>query len=239
MGEQMDSKKIFTICDLILTFSWIILFLFSLGGLVNLNKNPFNLIDSIILSLFIISYLVRFFMSKNKKKFFLSNFFEFLSIIPLNLLNIGILAKSNRVLRIFTLLAKLGHKRSSVLYSNGFIYTLYTSMCIIFVGSGFFSVAENISYSDSLWWSIVTMTTVGYGDIVPKTFMGRIIATITMLFGIGFIGMLTSTITSYFRNKRTHQHSTMLVSQKELEKMNSKIEELNTIIKDLSEKTKL
>lgn len=52
--------------------------------------------------------------------------------------------------------------------------------------------------ADALWWSIVTCTTVGYGDISPSTLPGRIIAVFLMIVGIGLISMLTGTITTYF-----------------------------------------
>ncbi len=49
-----------------------------------------------------------------------------------------------------------------------------------------------------LWWSIQTVTTVGYGDIVPTTTSGRLIASIVMLTGIAFLTVITATITSTF-----------------------------------------
>jgi len=51
---------------------------------------------------------------------------------------------------------------------------------------------------DALWWSVVTITTVGYGDISPETFGGRLVAMFVMLLGIGVIGMLTGIIASAF-----------------------------------------
>src|SRR4029079_6524522 len=51
---------------------------------------------------------------------------------------------------------------------------------------------------DGIWWAMVTVTTVGYGDIYPKTIDGRIIAMVVMLFGIGFLSVLTATVASYF-----------------------------------------
>ena len=55
---------------------------------------------------------------------------------------------------------------------------------------------------NSLWWTIVTMTPVGYGDMAPQTFAGRIFAIIIMLSGISFIAIVTGTISSIFTSKR-------------------------------------
>ena len=55
---------------------------------------------------------------------------------------------------------------------------------------------------NSLWWTIVTMTTVGYGDMYPQTLLGRIFAIIIMLSGISFIAIITGTISSIFTSKR-------------------------------------
>jgi voltage-gated potassium channel len=49
-----------------------------------------------------------------------------------------------------------------------------------------------------LWWAVQTVTTVGYGDIVPEHTSGRIVATVLMLFGIGFLTVVTAVITAVF-----------------------------------------
>jgi voltage-gated potassium channel len=54
------------------------------------------------------------------------------------------------------------------------------------------------TFGDSVWWSIVTITTVGYGDTVPETGVGRVIAAFLMLAGLAILGVLAASLASYF-----------------------------------------
>jgi voltage-gated potassium channel len=59
--------------------------------------------------------------------------------------------------------------------------------------------SEFATVGDALWWGIVTLTTVGYGDIVPKTPTGRWVAVVIMLTGIAVLGLLAGSLASFFR----------------------------------------
>lgn len=74
---------------------------------------------------------------------------------------------------------------------------------LVLIGAGALDYFEpSIGYIDALWWSIVTMTTVGYGDISPATAGGRIVAGVIMFIGIGIIGTFTATIAGIFVEKK-------------------------------------
>ena len=64
---------------------------------------------------------------------------------------------------------------------------------------------EQMDWENSIWWTIVTLTTVGYGDVSPKTSMSKILAILIMFVGISFLSMLTGTIATYFLNKKKNE----------------------------------
>jgi voltage-gated potassium channel Kch len=62
---------------------------------------------------------------------------------------------------------------------------------------------------DALWWCVATVTTVGYGDIVPVTGLGRIVAMVYMFFGITLITTLLAVVTNTFYKKRVEKGETI------------------------------
>jgi voltage-gated potassium channel len=60
---------------------------------------------------------------------------------------------------------------------------------------------------DGVWWAVVTVTTVGYGDLYPKDVEGRLIGIVVMLLGIGFLSVLTATVASNFIQADTSDES--------------------------------
>jgi voltage-gated potassium channel len=98
----------------------------------------------------------------------------------------------------------------SILKHHGLFRVLIAATSTLFVGAWLVLLFEenakgsNIhSYPQALWWAIVTVTTVGYGDRYPVTEGGRAVAVVLMLVGIGLIGVLTATVASVFIKEHT------------------------------------
>ena len=64
------------------------------------------------------------------------------------------------------------------------------------------------SIGSGLWWAVQTVTTVGYGDHVPKTTAGQILAAVVMLLGIGFVTVITASITGAFVEQTRKKQAT-------------------------------
>ena len=99
---------------------------------------------------------------------------------------------------------------SSILKHHGLFRVLIAAAATLFIGAWLVLLFEekakgsNIhSYPDALWWAIVTVTTVGYGDRFPVSAGGRAVAVVLMLVGIGLIGVLTATVASVFIKEHT------------------------------------
>ncbi|MFG6121491.1 potassium channel family protein [Thalassobacillus sp. B23F22_16] len=132
----------------------------------------------------------------------------------------------------------------SVLKTNNLDRVFTISVVLLFLSTvliRYFEPGIN-SYGDGLWWSIVTTTTVGYGDISPASVGGRVIAVVLMLVGIGLIGMLTGSITTYFVKERKSKHPTVQFVQKELDRYEEltadDMHRLSVVLEELSHEKK-
>ena len=61
------------------------------------------------------------------------------------------------------------------------------------------------SYPTSLWWAVQTVTTVGYGDVVPEDGPGRAVAAVLMVVGVAFVSVLTATVTAALVDRRRRE----------------------------------
>ena len=146
---------------------------------------------------------------------------DLLACIPnVDALRVGRLV---RVLRIIRLLrgVRIGHRVYELLVQNkpksAAVSVLFTTLLLVTFGSIAILIAEephtgaNIKTAqDAVWWSVTTITTVGYGDRYPVTTGGRVIAMGLMICGVGLFGTLSGLVASIFLGPREDRESAEL-----------------------------
>ncbi len=181
--------------------------------------------------LFTIEYIARVYIVTNKKNYVFSflGIIDLLSVLPtyLDLFLTGahslMVIRSLRLLRVFRVLKLarfVGESQSLVnaLKASRYKITifLFTVLTTIVIAGTLMFMIEGPEYGftsipRSIYWSIVTMTTVGYGDIAPQTEIGQALASLIMLLGYGIIAVPTGIVSSEMINvKRKEKLSTQV-----------------------------
>ena len=172
---------------------------------------------------------------REKRKAYVLSFtglIDLLAILPYLLQLVGLSADMRmlRVLRLARLL-KISHYTSaledlmSAIYSErkAFLAALYLLVLALFLSSSLIYVAENevqpdvfSSIPETMWWSIVTLTTVGYGDVSPVTAIGKLIGAATAMMGVCSIALLTGIIGAGFSNQMAKKKAAVALKVSEV-----------------------
>ena len=143
--------------------------------------------------LFVIDLAFRYFMTTNKKHFFRKNWLDTITVAVPQF-------RALRALRAFTSDGVLSKGKG--FFSGGAVATaVLGTVIILWVGSLSVLVSERSAAGaeiktlpDSLWWAFETITTVGYGDFVPVTWLGRSQAVLIMLVGVSLLGVVSASL---------------------------------------------
>jgi voltage-gated potassium channel len=192
----------------------------------------FGIADYTVWAAFAAEYVFKFFLAVEKGRFVRTHLLD-LALVAVPILRPLRLARLLRFIRLGRVVLVLGtslKRTRAVLTHHGLHFVLLAVTGIIFVGAGLEVALERSakgasihSFGDALWWAMVTVTTVGYGDKAPVTGAGRWVAVVLMLTGIGLVGVLTATFASFFIQQ---QHT------EELSEVKAQLQE----IKDLLER---
>jgi voltage-gated potassium channel len=85
------------------------------------------------------------------------------------------------------------------------------------------------TFPEALWWAVSTVSTVGYGDVVPESGAGRIVATVLMLTGLGLLPLITSVVVSILVSQRSRE-----AREEELRDLHQILERLDAIDRRLA-----
>ena len=222
---KSDTKlgKLFDICLLILiVLSTFIVMMESVQVFDVKLHNVFVILEIIITAFFTVEYVLRIMTIKNKKDYIFSFFgiIDFLAILPFYLslfipiTKYFLIIRMLRMLRIFRILNLLdfmndGYFIVTALKNSSrkiYIFLLFLIIFSVIVGSMMFMVEGHRegfeSIPQSIYWAVVTVTTVGYGDVSPGTPLGKFLSVLLMLAGYSIIAVPTGIVTAEMRNKR-------------------------------------
>ncbi len=176
-------------------------------------------IDFFICLIFLSDFFYRLYHAKSKLRFLRWGWIDFISSIPmLNIFRTGNMFRIVRVLRLLRAFRSIKILLKYLMRNRGknTFVTVAAVSCLITMSAAILilnvekedSNANIKTPSDALWWSIVTITTVGYGDRYPVTDTGRIIAAVLMTAGVGLFGTFTGFVASMFVEPDIEQEKT-------------------------------
>lgn len=204
--------KLFNILILILSvyvlISLLVSVIFELSEELNI---LLGYIDNFICIVFLVDFWIRFKKADNKLEFMKWGWIDLIASIPfLDFARAGRVIRLIRLVRVFRALKSTKliyehiaqNKKQSVLTSVALISILMIIFSSIAILQFEKDINSNIKTAeDAIWWSYVTITTVGYGDKYPITTEGRIVGAILMTTGVGIFGTFTALVSSWFIQK--------------------------------------
>jgi len=186
--------------------------------------------------LFTIEYILRVYSAKNRKKYIFSfmGIVDLLAIIPTYLMFIyppirylldirvirlirifRILKLSNYVKGAYTMQIALRSSRPKII-----VFLLSVSIVVILVGTLMYIIEgpENgfNNIANSIYWAVITLTTVGYGNIVPVTAMGKVLASCIMILGYAIIAVPTGIVSSELTKNRSSKKQDKIIEKEEI-----------------------
>ena len=217
--------------------------LFALGALavqtlVRLDPSTVGILayaDNGVCALFFLDFIISLVRAENRARYFIRwGWLDLLSSIPMvDALRWG------RAARVFRILRVLRGVRSAKILSefilrrraqSAFLAAMLVSILLIVMASIAVLQLEtspdaNIKTpEDALWWAIVTITTVGYGDKYPVSSEGRLMAGFLMVVGVGFFGVLSGFVAAWFLKPQTQKR------ENEIEVLAGEIRQLRELV---------
>lgn len=162
-------------------------------------QGPLEVVNIAVWVVFAVDYGVRLLLATARRAWFVKNFADFL-IVALPAL------RPLRLLRLVTLLQVLNRTAGGAVRSRILTFAVGSTALLIYIAALAVLEAERAggaitTLGEALWWAVVTITTVGYGDYAPVTTTGRFVAVGLMVGGVVLVGVIVGTLSSWIVEK--------------------------------------
>ena len=183
--------------------------------------------DWCIWTIFVVEYGVLLILAPDRRRYIAGNWVN-AGIIALSfpllpaVMGFVRLVRLTRILRLFLVVAKGLRTMKLIVSQRSFVYVLSVTAVLVVVAAQLLHMLEPTpgGFSDGLWWAVVTTTTVGYGDITPKTAAGRLVAVMLMLASTALIATVAASVSAYFVGaERTEEYEDIKARLKRIERM--------------------
>jgi voltage-gated potassium channel len=175
------------------------------------DRPEINAAELILTGLFVLEFGSRILAARSRLDYLKGHWIDVIALAPpIRIARPLRLLRLLRLVRAFAGIYRAGLHLNGLARHKGFAWLLLAWLGVMALCSAWMYIAEHgINKAvdnpfDALWWGVVTLTTVGYGDVTPVTTEGRLAAMALMLLGIGLFGAITATITSYLLSRDSH-----------------------------------
>ncbi|GAB7046669.1 potassium channel family protein [Catenuloplanes indicus] len=187
----------------------------------------------VIWALFGADYLIRLVLAPHRRRYLRSHWFDLLVlVVPV--------VRPLRALRLVFALKVLNQCAETLTRGRLAVYVGGTTVLLVAVAALAVLDAERgqpdstiQTYPEALWWAVVTITTVGYGDFAPATAEGRLVALAMMIGGIGLLGFVTGSVTSWIVDRIAAGEAAEQATRQDVSSLLDEIRRLRDEVADL------
>jgi voltage-gated potassium channel len=217
-------------------FAVLALVYLTLGILIDEARGPSVVILGAITAVFIVEFAARYYDAVSRRAYLREHWIDLVSAIPLvgglrgvRVLRLVRVLPQGRVLRAVAREADArSHARQSSWFLVPCLFVLWISASTAYWTFEHGPNPRVHSFGDALYWSFVTATTVGYGDVTPVTSEGRVIAGLVIFLGIGLVGFASARLTSHLlRHDTVHD----AVLHERMARMEAQVDELTRLLR--------
>jgi voltage-gated potassium channel len=194
-------------------------------------------IDYLIWGVFAADLIAKVAVAPDRRRYLRTHWFDVVLVAlpllrPLRVVRSARALRALRAGRALVAVARVLAGSQRILARRGLGYTLLAGLIIVVAAAGLATIFERDaqdasigSFADGLWWSVTTITTVGYGDTYPRTGVGRGIGVVLMILGIALFGVITANLAAFFVEEQEGPQDQLTAQLQELNERIRRIEE--------------
>ena len=207
----------------------------------DISQNFTSVFDWLIWALFLTEGAVLTTLVSNKKRYITQNWMNVVIVISsLPMLwdqtPVTTIMRFIRLVFMMGIMSRLFNTTHSVLRKNHLGSTLALALVFVVIsGSVIFKIDPEVkSIADGVWWALATVTTIGYGDVVPHSNMGRLFGGVLILLGVALFSHLTANISAFLISRGVKEEERMILDK--IRQMEGKLQSIEQSINNLGNK---